>query len=458
MILTKYLIIHKLKSGKNLLINTLSGAVDIIDDKTKNILDKKLIPDDIDIVKKLKDRFYIFDNIDEERKFFLDKQNIFNHLEERKQSGLVLCPTYSCNLRCPYCFQDDDLHTKNDVMSVEQVEAAFSVMDSYFKPMRQLNDYAVGLFGGEPLQGKTKGIVEYIFNKCRKLSKQIFITTNGTNIKSYLNLLKQFKDLLLPIQITIDGPKQIHDQLRIYPNKSGSFDIISKNIDLLLENKITVRIRVNIGDNNVKNLPELLNYFEEKKWTENNYFSVHLAPVTSHQENGICATPEIEIFDKICELFDDLSILKTRYKTTFGSDMFRLIGHINRIFYNKTIPRSLPSVAYCEAALLELISMGPDNHIYFCGEILGNKEFSAGTYYPKANINEDVISQWFNRTVCTIEGCSDCNIALFCGGGCPVAALKQNGNARTPHCGNKKEVVKNYLEKNTEKICKLIGV
>lgn len=61
--------------------------------------------------------------------------------------------------------------------------------------------------------------------------------------------------------------------------------------------------------------------------------------------------------------------------------------------------------------------------------------------------NEVYINQLKHRTVFEMEKCRHCNIAGFCGGGCPTAALKEYHDAGKCYCGNAKEVMADFLNK-----------
>src|SRR5436305_1734905 len=52
----------------------------------------------------------------------------------RKVPSFSFVPTYSCNLRCPYCFQSHQMHagvgTFGQILSRDQVDAAFAIIDA----------------------------------------------------------------------------------------------------------------------------------------------------------------------------------------------------------------------------------------------------------------------------------------------------------------------------------------
>lgn len=107
-------------------------------------------------------------------------------------------------------------------MSTQMVDTIFSYHN---------NIDTVSLYGGEPLQPRTKNIVEYIISK--KPNAFYGITTNGYYIEEFLPLLSKIK--IKQIMITLDGERKVHNETRVMPqNKNGTFDRIIAGINELL--------------------------------------------------------------------------------------------------------------------------------------------------------------------------------------------------------------------------------
>jgi uncharacterized protein len=69
------------------------------------------------------------------------------------------------------------------------------------------------------------------------LNSILNLITNGTLIDKHIDTIKKHNYRL---QISLDGPKELHDKNRIYRGSDkGSFDDIIKNIQLCKENKIS---------------------------------------------------------------------------------------------------------------------------------------------------------------------------------------------------------------------------
>ena len=104
----------------------------------------------------------------------------------------VLMPTYDCNLRCFYCFQDH-MRTNPEFsyllkrMTHPMVDRIFDAMpnieanhgispeDGYVRP--------ITLFGGEPLLRENRDLIEHILRRARQGGTQsCSVVTNGTDL------------------------------------------------------------------------------------------------------------------------------------------------------------------------------------------------------------------------------------------------------------------------------------
>lgn len=449
MIITKYLLIYPLKPDNNLIINTLSGAVDVVDDITKSQLELGVSPQNLNVLEKLKSRFYIFENEEEEKKYFSNLSEYKGLIDEMEnyKANFTLCPTYGCNLRCIYCFESNDMHETENIISHEQIDAAFTLMEKYVSKHIELKDYGIQLFGGEPLQIKTKDAVEYILGTALKKNKHVYIVTNGLEIEYFKEIFEKFKQII-SFQITLDGVAEVHDKRRILHGGGGTFNKIVENIDYLIKKDYIVNTRVNLDGKTVKELPKLLDFFETVGWINYSNFQCNLAPVTNH--NCIPnrqTSSEFEILEQLLKHFPDIKQLQEKYHARIGPDMFRNIYHLSRICNPSLISRrsNMPSLWYCEAKQSKTLGMGPDNFIYVCNETLGNKKYAVGKFFPKIKIDEEKILRWRKRTIFDISECSVCNISTLCGGGCPLAAYQLNGRPDTPFCGQTKENISKYI-------------
>ena len=154
---------------------------------------------------------------------------------------LTFIVTEDCNLRCKYCYITHK--AKNKALSFE---TAKRFIDYILNEERINKNQGVLLdfIGGEPLLevNLIREICDYFKIKTYEMgldwywNYRIDICTNGVNYDSEAvqNFIKG-NEGKLSIGITLDGTKQKHDLQRIFPDGTGSYDVIKKNIPLWLE-------------------------------------------------------------------------------------------------------------------------------------------------------------------------------------------------------------------------------
>lgn len=219
-------------------------------ERVKNIINNPndiLFNRDAEIYKELCQKmFLISENFDE----YVFMLNLNRKMISRKDYlNLIILPTYSCNLRCYYCYE---VH-KSDANSKMPDE----IYDNLYKYITSLNDLKklnIVWFGGEPLLAY-KELTEFqkkIFDHCN--TEQIKFTTSIVTNGVLLGAEKS-KEIssagINDLQITIDGPEQEHDNIRVYDKSKPTFNSIINNlIEFLKADEInTVRLRVHYSNN-----------------------------------------------------------------------------------------------------------------------------------------------------------------------------------------------------------------
>jgi len=88
---------------------------------------------------------------------------------------------------------------------------------------------------------------------------EVEVITNGVHLKDYVPLFGECA--VSQIQVTVDGPKEIHDVRRPTVTGDGSFDRITSSVDAALAAGLAVVVRVNADKQNVDSAPELARFF-----------------------------------------------------------------------------------------------------------------------------------------------------------------------------------------------------
>lgn len=183
--------------------------------------------------------------------------------------NITFIVTEDCNLNCTYCYEK---HKTKRKMSKEVAKKAVdfifdkNLINGYYDID---NDEAVVIefIGGEPLLeiDLMDYIVDYFKVKAFSLSHpwatnyMINITSNGILFNS--PKVKQFfdkNDGHVSIGITIDGDKELHDACRVFPDGSGSYDIVEKAVVNWSKIDVSAQTKITLCPDNVMHLNKAL--------------------------------------------------------------------------------------------------------------------------------------------------------------------------------------------------------
>lgn len=146
--------------------------------------------------------------------------------------NLILLMTMACNLRCPYCYELDQLDNSKN-MTIETANHIINWAKSQIKkkPIQKLE---ITYFGGEPLMNKK--VMLHISNELKTFCKKYGVTYDGGIITNGVLMTKKTSQAMREAgikwaKITIDGDKHVHDTTRITASGKGSFDVIFKNMN-----------------------------------------------------------------------------------------------------------------------------------------------------------------------------------------------------------------------------------
>ena len=152
--------------------------------------------------------------------------------------------THLCNLRCKHCYQED----YNNHMPKEDF---YKYLDKFCEYVKDKNVFPqINLTGGEPLLHPN--FFEFA-TEIRKRNIKLGILTNGTMITEEIALkLKNLNPIM--VQVSLDGTKQTHDEIR----GSGNFEKALAGIDNLKKVGIKVLVSFTAQKSNYKDYPELV--------------------------------------------------------------------------------------------------------------------------------------------------------------------------------------------------------
>ncbi|WP_156146511.1 radical SAM protein, partial [Desulfosporosinus sp. I2] len=206
------------------IMNSLSGGFDLVQaqeyDKLQSLKRGDNLEDEA-FLQYLSERGYLYSDEQAEKNRLEARWPEFREALEETAPQVLLVPTYACNLACPYCYQNGIKH-KTQLMKRDVADAFFDHLKVQFPDQKPF----ITLFGGEALNAspQQKDIIDYIVKKAAQGGYAITAVTNGYDLLAYLDILQQAT--VKEIQITLDGPREVHDQRRHTAGGQGTYDKI----------------------------------------------------------------------------------------------------------------------------------------------------------------------------------------------------------------------------------------
>lgn len=360
----------------------------------------------------------------EEEQFLLTKQ--YQRLElclNQNRLVLFLCPTLACNFRCPYCYENSQKN--KSVMSSETIEQLIS----FIKSNKDLKNLKVIWYGGEPLLNFP--IICQITDKIKNLHvdfEEAGIITNGYLLDDKkISLLNQLN--INFIQITLDGPQEIHDKRRVLPGGQPTFEHILKNVESLMDSPYSGKciIRVNVDKNNLHDFFQLRNRLLEQFKGKNLFMYAGYTDSSFNQSK-----------DNDCMLStDDWS--KFSFDQFYKGDL-KPLGSFHPLQKNSCL---------CIATTNYGFVVGPKGELYKCTTNVGDQSMVIGNIHgEKAITNNHLQAQYcIGIDPYNDPECKECNVFPICGGGCAHKRLiKQAAQREIDYCSPYKNNLLKHLE------------
>lgn len=359
---------------------------------------------------------------DEKEELMRYNEAYLNFLDARDTDEIQLfyVPSYMCNFACSYCYQAG--YEQHTAPSGEVLDAFFDYIDTNFAGK---NIY-ITVFGGEPLlpDKATRDHISSIIEKSKKRSIPLAFVTNGYTLSGYVPLLRE--TYVKEVQVTLDGPPEVHDARRMLKGGQGTFKQIASGIDTALLNGIPINLRVVVDKENAPYLPELARYAKKKGWSSNPLFKTQLG---RNYELHTCQSDSSRLYDRLSMYQDLYHMIKEEpsflefHKPAYSIAKF--------LFEQGELPE--PLFDSCPACKTEW-AFDSSGKIYSCTATVGKQEETLGTFYPAVSLDEEAVAAWEERDVTTISACAGCPSQLVCGGGCGSVAKNREGTVSAPDC------------------------
>lgn len=344
------------------------------------------------------------------------------------QTQLIVVPSFGCNLACTYCYQELFDPAAAGLISPEAIEAFFAYVDRHHLggPTRPY----LTLFGGEPLRDTPahRDRMGRFLAGAAARGMKVAAVTNGHDLEALVPLLGG--GTVKEVQVTLDGPRALHDARRPHRDGRGTFDRIVAGVDALVEAGIPVNLRVVADKENLPHLPELADFAAARGWLDlpagrfktqvgRNY---ELFGCASRQD-AAALFDRVELWARYLELCEQHPVLRR-----FHAPRFHGLSHL-------AATGELPPANFdaCPATKTEW-AFSPDGGVFGCTATVGHPAHRLGTYFPEVSRDEAAISTWSGRSALTLPACTSCSLAPVCGGGCGAVAWNRTGTPRETDC------------------------
>jgi cyclic pyranopterin phosphate synthase len=227
----------------------------------------------------------------------------------RVHDYLRISLTDNCDLRCFYCMPEEDYQfTPNQqLMQADEIEAiAKAYVQEGVKKIR--------LTGGEPLVRKD---FADILRRLGKLNVEITMTTNGTRLHEFVEVIKNSG--IKSLNISLDT---LQKDRFILMTKRDKQEQVMRNIQLMLDNDINVKVNV-VAMKGV-NDEEIIDFVKWTKDTPVHIRFIEFMPFDRNKWNSDKVITLQQILDKVSTQFEIEPLSRLPHET---AKKFKVPGH-----------------------------------------------------------------------------------------------------------------------------------
>ena len=428
--------IHKFSmDGYNIVLDVNGGGVHVLDDIAYDLVDLYEEKSKEEIVECL-NKDYTKEQIEEaydeitslkEEGLLFTEDTYENHpsFVNRKKVVKALClhVSHDCNLKCKYCFASQgDFGGEKEMMSFEVGKKAIDYLISNSGNRRNLE---IDFFGGEPLMNFD--VVKQLVAYGRKVEKEnnknirFTITTNGILLDD--DKIDYINEHMHNVVLSLDGRKEVNDNMRPTVNDRGSYDVIMPKFKKLVEKRSKDKyyyIRGTFTRDNLDFSQDVLHFADE------GFKLTSVEPVVGDESNPYALREE------------DMEVVFAEYEKLAKQYAKRKIDGDDFTFFHFVIdlnqgPCVIKRITGCGAGN-EYLAVTPNGDIYPCHQFVGNEDFKLANIMDEEVVIPQEISNMFRDAhVYSKEDCKTCWNKFYCSGGCLANAINFNNDIRKPY-------------------------
>ncbi len=428
--------IHKFSmNGYNIVLDVNGGAVHVLDDVAYDLLDfykEKSKEEILEILKskyqeeKINEAYEEILNLEKEGLLYTEDTYQYHPSFVHREpvvKALCLNVAHDCNLKCKYCFAaQGDFGGEKELMSFEVGKAA---IDYLIANSGSRNNLEIDFFGGEPLMNfeVVKQLVDYGRSVEKDYNKNIrfTITTNGVLLND--EIIDYINENMHNVVLSLDGRKEVNDNMRPTLNDKGSYDITLPRFKKLVEKRAKDKyyyIRGTFTRDNLDFSKDVMHF------ADLGFKLTSVEPVVGDESNPYALREEdlpriFEEYEKFAVEYADRQLQGDGFK------FFHFMIDLNQG------PCVIKRITGCGAGN-EYLSVTPNGDIYPCHQFVGNEEFKMANIFDEEIVLPENLKNMFREAhVYTKEECKQCWNKFYCSGGCHANAINFNNDISKPY-------------------------
>lgn len=326
--------------------------------------------------------------------------------------NVIIKITNACDYKCTYCFIEESVRRNHmSYETLEQVTRSLLTSDTF-------NFVNFIWHGGEPTLRGLKFFKEIV--RLQKLYEgkvhyQNKIQTHGGYVKG--DLLDFFVKHNFDVGLSLDGPKDITDSVRLTSNDASCYDKVESACRSLQDRGESTGACLTLSRANIKKAREVYQSFKDLRLGLNVIPLMYSGDAISNYEDlGITAE---EYGEFMIELFD-----LWYYDEDPVIDIQPLQTHLAGLL---GIPGIASKCVYTESCHQTFLGISPLGDMYPCALFQAMSEYRYGNIHemPIESIPETPLWQKIvEREKMVLESCSNCSFYHICYSGCMYNSAK----------------------------------
>jgi uncharacterized protein len=340
----------------------------------------------------------------------------------------------ACNMRCKYCYVNENEALNNGLMPWDVAKAA---VDLVFRRSADIPDMQITFFGGEPLLNKPvmRKVIAYSQELGEQHGKTVrySLTTNGTLLDD--EVIAYIKRHNFGLMISVDGPPEVHNDMRPMADGRDSFDTIARNVKALMRRRRLVTVRCTLSNRHL-NMYDIVTFLEDFGFTR-------IAPSTcqgkAHRLGEYDVGPEHkEALEAEQDRLLDRWLGQVKRGETLRYDPYS--GAVRGMIGGRKRPPML-RCGICRGCT----TVGIDGKLYPCHRYVGMGTHVIGDVW--SGVDDQKHAREVRGYFETRRKCESCWAVNMCGGMCPWYVSHEDGGYVDPpdwRCDS----VKHWIERS----------